>query len=92
MRSLLHLVVPALLCLAASTWAIRSTSAQGPACLVSTSLGDVQGLEQGPACAFLGVPFASPPVAGLRWKAPQPVAPWAPGVLLATTAPPICPS
>ena len=25
---------------------------------------------------FRGVPFASPPVGALRWKAPQPVAPW----------------
>lgn len=26
--------------------------------------------------AFLGVPFARPPVGQLRWKPPQPVAPW----------------
>lgn len=26
--------------------------------------------------AWLGVPFAAPPVRGLRWKPPQPVAPW----------------
>jgi para-nitrobenzyl esterase len=26
---------------------------------------------------FRGVPFAAPPVGPLRWKAPQPVAPWA---------------
>lgn len=26
--------------------------------------------------AFLGVPFAAPPVGGLRWREPQPVAPW----------------
>lgn len=25
---------------------------------------------------FMGVPFAAPPVSELRWKAPQPVAPW----------------
>jgi para-nitrobenzyl esterase len=26
--------------------------------------------------AFKGIPFAAPPVGDLRWKAPQPVAPW----------------
>jgi para-nitrobenzyl esterase len=26
---------------------------------------------------FRGIPFAAPPVGDLRWKAPQPVAPWA---------------
>jgi para-nitrobenzyl esterase len=26
--------------------------------------------------AFLGVPFAAPPVGNLRWRAPQPAAPW----------------
>src|SRR5689334_5651303 len=39
--------------------------------------------------AWLGVPFAAPPVRELRWKAPQPVVPWR-GVLHAERAAPMC--
>jgi para-nitrobenzyl esterase len=39
--------------------------------------------------AWLGVPFAAPPVRELRWKPPQPVKPWT-GVLHAERAAPMC--
>ena len=39
--------------------------------------------------AFKGVPYAAPPVGDLRWKAPQPAAPW-PGVRKATEFGPRC--
>ena len=45
---------------------------------VSTDKGQVQGypgIEPG-VVAFLGIPFGAAPVGELRWKAPQPVAPW----------------
>jgi para-nitrobenzyl esterase len=64
--------------------------AQGSTCLVSTTEGNAQGLDRGGSCAFLGIPFAAPPLGSLRWKAPQPAAPWPAGGLLATTAPPTC--
>lgn len=35
---------------------------------------------------FMGVPFAAPPVGDLRWKAPQPVAPWE-GIRACVTSP-----
>lgn len=40
--------------------------------------GTVEGLaaeDQG-ITVFRGVPFAQPPVGGLRWRAPQPALPW----------------
>jgi para-nitrobenzyl esterase len=39
--------------------------------------------------AWLGVPFAAPPVRELRWRAPQPVIPWQ-GVRHAERAAPMC--
>jgi para-nitrobenzyl esterase len=39
--------------------------------------------------AWLGVPFAAPPLGDLRWKPPQPVAPWQ-GVRAATEFGPQC--
>ena len=39
--------------------------------------------------AYLGIPFAAPPLGDLRWKPPQPVAPWQ-GVRAATEFGPQC--
>ncbi len=38
--------------------------------------GDVTGVTQKQSTAWLGLPFAAPPVGDLRWKAPQPAASW----------------
>lgn len=70
-----------------STHAVR---AQAVTCFVTTAIGDVQGLDRGSSCAFLGIPFAAPPTGTLRWTRPQPAAAWAPAVLNATAAPPAC--
>jgi para-nitrobenzyl esterase len=71
--------------------ASREAMPQSPSCLVSTISGAVQGVDNGVSCAFLGIPFAAPPVGSLRWKPPQPAAPWAPATLTATAARPFCP-
>lgn len=44
--------------------------------LVATEAGAVRGVEGAGVRAFLGLPFARPPVGDLRWRAPQPVVPW----------------
>jgi para-nitrobenzyl esterase len=49
-----------------------------PITTVGTDIGDVSGatIEGGKAYVFKGIPYASPPVGNLRWRAPQPVAAW----------------
>lgn len=45
---------------------------------VKTAQGEAAGkwIENGTQKAFLGLPYAAPPIGDLRWKAPQPPAPW----------------
>lgn len=45
---------------------------------VKTEQGEVSGktINSGKVRAFLGLPYAAPPVGDLRWKAPQPPATW----------------
>ncbi len=43
---------------------------------VSLDSGPITGAQQDGIWSFKGIPYAAPPVGGLRWKAPQPVAPW----------------
>src|SRR5512146_3225193 len=38
--------------------------------------GALAGFRQGPADAFLGIPYAAPPVGRNRWRAPQPAPRW----------------
>lgn len=60
---------------------IDVNSVQTQAGLVSGKTTDDQAVK-----IFMGVPFAAPPVGDLRWKAPQPVAPWE-GVRTCVTPP-----
>jgi para-nitrobenzyl esterase len=44
--------------------------------VVTLPSGALRGIEGKGIRAFLGVPYAAPPVGDLRWRAPRPVAPW----------------
>ena len=57
---------------------------------IEITSGKISGtiLENG-VQAFLGVPFAAPPVGDLRWKAPAPVTPWS-GTRIADRKGPDC--
>ena len=52
--------------------------AHGDSLTVKTDKGKVHGktINEGKVKAFLGLPYAAPPVGDLRWKAPQPLAKW----------------
>jgi para-nitrobenzyl esterase len=63
--------------------------AQVAAPVVSLDTGAVMGTNEGDTHSFKGIPFASPPVGTLRWRAPQPAASWS-SVRSATAYGPDC--
>jgi para-nitrobenzyl esterase len=67
---------------------VSSIRAQEPQ-PVPTAAGPVQGTLEDGVRVYKGIPFAAPPLGGLRWRAPQPHAPWT-NVLKADTFAPAC--
>jgi len=61
-----------------------SPPAEGGSPVVTIGDGLVQGHPEGTVSAFLGIPYAKPPVGLLRWAPPQKPAPWS-NVLNAAT-------
>lgn len=72
-----------LLLLSAGTAEAAPVQVQGGAIVGAPS-------ADGAITRYLGVPFAAPPVAGLRWRPPEPVAPWQ-GILETTHFASACP-
>ncbi|MGJ7489077.1 carboxylesterase/lipase family protein [Variovorax sp. ZT4R33] len=68
-----------LVALQAACWAQAPTAA--------TPSGPVQGRLVEDVAIFRGIPFAAPPVGDLRWREPQPVAPWSAMRQTASNAP-----
>jgi para-nitrobenzyl esterase len=58
--------------------------------IVRTADGSVRGTVAADHRTFQAIPYAAPPVGALRWRAPQPAAPWS-GVRDATQAGSPCP-
>ncbi len=56
---------------------------------IATPLGTVTGLGNGESLAFLGLPYARPPIGERRFKRPEPAGSWD-GILDATGFPNIC--
>src|SRR5579864_1494476 len=65
------------------------TTSESTAVLVRTRQGMVAGLTVGKVEQFRGVPYAAPPLADLRWRAPLPPKPHS-GTLQATKFPAPC--
>ena len=56
--------------------AARTAVPIGTPTAVAIASGRIQGRTNAGVTSFKGIPYAAPPVDDLRWRAPQPVAPW----------------
>lgn len=64
------------LALSATLMAPLLVCAASPAPQVVTGSGPVSGNDLGAVHAFLGIPYATPPIGNLRWKPPVPATEW----------------
>ncbi len=69
---------------------MTATSVEADELLITTDRGQLRGATHGRAHAFLGIPYAAPPLAELRFRPPAPPSAWE-GILDATTLGSNCP-
>ncbi len=52
------------------------TATAQPLLRTHVETGDLEGVQDGPLAVYKAIPYAAPPVGDLRWREPQPPAPW----------------
>lgn len=63
--------------------------ASSPVPIARTDAGLVEGTQGGGLEVYKGIAYAAPPLGSLRWREPEPVAPWS-GVRMAVRFAPAC--
>jgi para-nitrobenzyl esterase len=87
---IVRLALHALIIVLVFSGPILSTDASSGNDFVRIESGLISGVEAEGVRSYKGIPFAAPPVADLRWKAPQPPASWE-GVRKCDAFGPSCP-